>query len=73
MTGGDFVKLAENDDGTDTALNSRLIFAAPATGDYIIRATGFSDGQGRYSLGLAEAPPGRRPSRSPWAKRSRAR
>ena len=57
MTGGDFVKLAENDDGADTGLNSRLIFAAPATGDYIIRATGFSDGQGRYSLGLAEAPP----------------
>lgn len=57
MNGADFVELAENDDGPDDGLNSRLVFTAPAAGDYVIRATALQDGEGRYTLGLDEAPP----------------
>lgn len=57
MDGPDFVELAQNDDGPDDGLNSRLVFTAPAAGDYVIRATALEDGRGRYKLSLAEAPP----------------
>lgn len=57
MNGPDFVELAQNDDGPDDGLNSRLIFSAPTAGDYVIRATALRDGEGAYTLGLAEAPP----------------
>ncbi|MGZ9098180.1 MAG: PPC domain-containing protein [Brevundimonas sp.] len=57
MQGGDFDELAMNDDGPDTGLNSRLIFTAPATGDYVIRATPLiAGGEGAYTLSLAEGP-----------------
>ena len=57
MQGGDFDELAMNDDGPDTGLNSRLIFTAPAAGDYIIRATPLiAGGEGSYTLALAEGP-----------------
>ena len=57
MQGGDFNELAMNDDGSDTGLNSRLLFTAPATGDYIIRATPLiAGGGGAYTLALAEGP-----------------
>ncbi|MFN7128665.1 MAG: PPC domain-containing protein [Brevundimonas sp.] len=57
MNGADFVELAQNDDGPDDGLNSRLVFTAPAAGDYVIRATALQDGEGRYTVGLSEAPP----------------
>lgn len=58
MEGGAFVQLAENDDGADSGLNSRLVFTAPAAGDYLIRAAPYGpDGAGDYTLSLREAPP----------------
>jgi len=57
MNGPDFEELAQNDDAPGGGLNSRLVFTAPAAGDYVIRATALSDGEGDYSVGLAEAPP----------------
>ena len=57
MNGADFVELAQNDDGPDDGLNSRLVFTAPAAGDYVVRATALEDGEGRYTVGLNEAPP----------------
>lgn len=57
MNGADFVELAQNDDGPDDGLNSRLVFTAPAAGDYVIRATALQEGEGRYTVGLSEAPP----------------
>ena len=58
MENGAFVQLAENDDGPDTGLNSRLIFTAPDNGEYLIRVTPLgADGAGAYSLGLQEGPP----------------
>ncbi|NBB65677.1 peptidase [Pseudomonas sp. ODNR1LW] len=57
MNGADFVELAQNDDGPDDGLNSRLVFMAPIAGEYVIRATALQDGEGRYTVGLKEAPP----------------
>jgi hypothetical protein len=57
MNGSGFVELAQNDDGPDDGLNSRLVFMAPAAGEYVIRATALQDGEGRYTVGLNEAPP----------------
>jgi len=57
MQGGEFEELAMNDDGLDTGLNSRLFFIAPATGDYVIRATPLNvGGEGAYRLALSEGP-----------------
>lgn len=56
--GGVFVQLAENDDGPDSGLNSRLVFTAPESGEYLIRVTPLDEaGIGAYSLGLREGPP----------------
>ncbi|HYD28834.1 PPC domain-containing protein [Brevundimonas sp.] len=53
-----FVQLAENDDGPDSGLNSRLVFTAPDDGDYLIRVTPLNGaGGGAYALSLREAPP----------------
>ncbi len=58
MTDGAFVELAQNDDGPDMGLNSRLVFTAPDAGEYVIRATPInSAGEGSYRLSLAEGPP----------------
>jgi hypothetical protein len=57
MNGADFVELAQNDDGPDDGLNSRLVFTAPTAGEYVIRAAALQDGEGRYTVGLTEAPP----------------
>lgn len=55
---GAFVQLAENDDGPDSGLNSRLVFTAPETGEYLIRVTPLSvTDAGAYSLSLQEGPP----------------
>ncbi len=57
MEGEGFTELGLNDDGPDTGLNSRLIFAAPDAGDYIVRVTSLSDaGAGGYKLSLSEGP-----------------
>lgn len=57
MQAGEFNELAMNDDGPSTGLNSRLIFTAEETGDYIIRATPLSVGnEGSYTLALAHGP-----------------
>lgn len=57
MVDGAFVQLAENDDGPDSGLNSRLVFTAPEAGNYLIRVTplGATDA-GAYSLTLQEGP-----------------
>lgn len=57
MVDGAFVQLAENDDGPDSGLNSRLVFTAPEGGEYLIRVTplGVTDA-GAYSLSLQEGP-----------------
>jgi hypothetical protein len=57
MQDGVFTELAMNDDGPDTGLNSRLVFAAAEAGDYIARVTSLSDsGAGAYALALSEGP-----------------
>jgi hypothetical protein len=64
MAGGDFTELAMNDDGPEAGLNSRLMFTAPADGEYVIRVTPLANGaSGPYSLTLAEGP------RPPQARR----
>ena len=51
-----FEELASNDDGDD-GLNSRILFTAPETGDYVIRAAALSsDGEGAYVLSLSDGP-----------------
>ena len=58
MEAGAFVQLAENDDGPDSGLNSRLVFTAPENGDYLIRVTPLNAAaSGDYSLSLQEGPP----------------
>ncbi len=57
MNGPDFVELAQNDDAGGGGLNARLVFTAPENGEYILRATAVGEGEGRYAIGLAEAPP----------------
>ncbi|MDI1326738.1 MAG: PPC domain-containing protein [Brevundimonas sp.] len=57
MENGAFTELAMNDDGPDTGLNSRLVFTAPAAGDYVIRAASLNAaGQGGYTLAVAQGP-----------------
>lgn len=58
MEQGAFVQLAENDDGADSGLNSRLIFTVPENGEYLIRVSPLSGtATGAYTLGLEEGPP----------------
>ncbi len=55
-SGAAFEDLASNDDGDD-GLNSRILFTAPETGDYVIRAAALSSGgEGPYILALSDAP-----------------
>lgn len=57
MRGGEFNELAMNDDTLETGLNSRLIFTAEESGDYIIRATPLGAGdEGAYTVALARGP-----------------
>lgn len=51
-----FEELAQNDDGPD-GLNSRLVFTAPDAGDYVIRVSALEEGEGLYTLAVADAPP----------------
>lgn len=55
--GGGFEELAMNDDAAGGGLNSRLVFTAPETGEYTIRATGLgAHAAGAYTLKLEEGP-----------------
>lgn len=55
-SGRAFEELASNDDGDD-GLNSRILFTAPETGDYVIRAAALSSGgEGPYVLSLSDGP-----------------
>jgi hypothetical protein len=57
MRAGEFIELAMNDDTPATGLNSRLVFTADASGDYVIRATPLVvGGEGAYTLALARGP-----------------
>lgn len=54
---GVFTELGMNDDGDDAGLNSRLMFALPDAGTYVIRAAGLNaSSTGAYSLTLSEGP-----------------
>lgn len=58
LENGTFAELAENDDGPDAGLNSRLIFTAPESGEYLVQVVALNaDDSGAYSLGLREGPP----------------
>lgn len=58
MVQGSFAELAQNDDGPDGGLGSRLVFTAPEDADYIVRATGLDDAaEGAYTLKLTDGPP----------------
>lgn len=53
-----FEELAHNDDAPGRGLNSRLVFAAPEDGVYVIQATAFSaSARGAYDLSVEAAPP----------------
>ncbi|RZJ16620.1 MAG: peptidase [Brevundimonas sp.] len=53
-----FEELAKNDDAPSGGLNSFLIFTAPDSGDYLIRATGLNaTAEGDYTLTVADGPP----------------
>jgi len=57
QTDGVFEELAFNDDDGES-LNARLVFTAPARGDYLIRARPLSGNEtGSYTLSLQPAPP----------------
>ncbi|MBB5746230.1 PPC domain-containing protein [Brevundimonas variabilis] len=52
-----YAELARNDDGGGDGLNSYLVFTAPETGTYDVRASSLGvDGLGDYSLDLAQGP-----------------
>ncbi len=54
----DFTALATDDDGLGEGTDSRLIFALPETGDYVVRALPLgADGRGLYSIELTDRGP----------------
>jgi hypothetical protein len=55
--GGGFDELAMNDDAPGGGLDSRLIFTAPDSGEYVVRVTGLAEeSTGAYTLKLEEGP-----------------
>lgn len=54
--GSEFAELAVNDDDGQ-GLNSRLVFEAPSSGEFLIRVTPVGNDDGAYALTVAEAPP----------------
>lgn len=57
LRGGNGEILAEDDDGGEDALDARIEFTLPESGDYRISASAFEQGQGgAYILGLGSAP-----------------
>ena len=58
MENGGFVEIAQNDDSRAGGLNSWLVFTAPSSGDYIVRAMAVSaESTGDYTLKLENGPP----------------
>lgn len=53
---GGFTELASNDDDGQ-GLNSRLVFTAPSSGEFLVRVEPVGADDGAYALTLAEAPP----------------
>lgn len=53
---GSQAPLAENDDRAPGSVNPRLVFVAPAAGDYVIRAQDFFEGSGGYTLMVRRGP-----------------
>ena len=51
-----FEQLAMNDD-FGGSLDSGVLFTAPSSGEYLIRASSFWDGQGAYTLSVQTPPP----------------
>lgn len=61
-SGDEFVALASDDDGLREGTDSRLSFALPEDGDYVLRALPLgSEGKGLYSLELIDRGPQPRP------------
>ena len=57
-----FVSLAEDDDGLGEGFNSRLLFEAPTTGTYVIRARPLSgDDRGAYDIEMMDRGPEPKP------------
>lgn len=54
MQDGEFESLKTDDDGADEGTNSALRYTVPSDGEYVIRATSFSDAMGPYTLTLRE-------------------
>ncbi|MFJ6024553.1 PPC domain-containing protein [Brevundimonas sp. NPDC092305] len=61
--GGEDGLLDSDDDGAGEGTNSRLRFTATEDGTYQIRARPLGEGEGAYTLRLAERPPAGRPPR----------
>ncbi|MDP3800729.1 PPC domain-containing protein [Brevundimonas sp.] len=60
--GAEFEPLASDDDGLGEGTDSRLNYALPEDGDYVLRASPLgSDGKGLYSLELVDRGPQPRP------------
>ena len=58
MERGNFIDIAQNDDAATGGLDSYLIFTAPSTGEFIIRAMPLgADSTGDYTLSLEAGPP----------------
>ena len=56
--GDEFTALATDDDGLGEGTDSRLIFALPEAGDYVVRALPLgADGRGLYSIELTDRGP----------------
>lgn len=53
LAGRESAPIATNDDA-GAGLSSRLLFTAPAAGDYIVRVAAFSGGTGRYLLRVGD-------------------
>jgi Bacterial pre-peptidase C-terminal domain len=56
MQDGEWESLDTDDDGSEEGTNSLLRFTLPEDGEYVIRATAFSEGEGAYTLSLRERP-----------------
>ena len=54
LDGCDWRELATDDDGSPDGTNSRIRYTLPGDGEYVVRATSFSDATGAYTLALSE-------------------
>lgn len=54
LDGCDWQELTTDDDGSPEGTNSRIRYTLPEDGEYVVRATSFSDATGAYTLALSE-------------------